>query len=208
MTENYLICVNDGQYTRRNSQSVIDLAIISENIYNEVKDCITLTHESVKSDHIAVYLDVKSEEKIEDNQTTEEIWNLKKIDWNKWKNTTKQIFSSFEYVNREKTDDLYRRFEIEFEKYCDGKVLFNEQLKCEELEKTYFKGNHLKTSSFDQTHYEEIMKKYKNISEEMFDQEMEEKEYNEPIDPDELIGAIQRLKNDTAPGPDQIFQNY
>ncbi|CAG2194269.1 unnamed protein product [Mytilus edulis] len=88
---------------------------------------------------------------------------------------------------------------------CDGKVLFNEQLKCEELEKTYFKGNHLKTSSFDQTHYEEIMKKYKNISEEMFDQEMEEKEYNEPIDPDELIGAIQRLKNDTAPGPDQIF---
>ncbi|CAG2243558.1 unnamed protein product [Mytilus edulis] len=313
MTENYLICVNDGQYTRRNSQSVIDLAIISENIYNEVKDCITLTHESVKSDHIAVYLDVKSEEKIEDNQTTEEIWNLKKIDWNKWKNTTKQIFSSFEYVNREKTDDLYRRFEIEFEKCmedtipkiakrklishrhpvwwneevkdfkrklnqaqrrfksrstpenfqilknaesefqeitekaqeewgehlgekltnartakdrwnafkkmtkkttnnivlpfidCDGKVLFNEQLKCEELEKTYFKGNHLKTSSFDQTHYEEIMKKYKNISEEMFDQEMEEKEYNEPIDPDELIGAIQRLKNDTAPGPDQIF---
>ncbi|VDI25046.1 Hypothetical predicted protein [Mytilus galloprovincialis] len=34
---------------------------------------------------------------------------------------------------------------------------------------------------------------------------MEEKEYNEPIDLDELIGAIQRLKNDTAPGPDQIF---
>ncbi|CAG2212552.1 unnamed protein product [Mytilus edulis] len=91
------------------------------------------------------------------------------------------------------------------ERDCDGKVLFNEQLKCEELKKTYFKGNHLKTSSFDQTHYEEIMKKYKNISEEMFDQEMEEKEYNEPIDPDELIGAIQRLKNDTAPDLIKFF---
>ena len=56
MSDNQLICVNDGQYTRRNSRSVIDLAIISKENYHIVLDCTTLTHEKVQSDHIAILL--------------------------------------------------------------------------------------------------------------------------------------------------------
>ncbi|XP_063415836.1 uncharacterized protein LOC134697486 [Mytilus trossulus] len=112
MTTSNLICTNDGQYTRRNSSSVIDIVLVSQEIYNSVSDCITLTHETVQSDHIAVYLNIQSEENVEIEEM-EETWNLKKADWKKWKESTKEKFQHFIFDREEKVQDLYNRFEKE-----------------------------------------------------------------------------------------------
>ena len=53
-----LICINDGQPSRRQSDSVIDLLIVSRRVVPEVAMCETLSHEVIRSDHIGVLLDV------------------------------------------------------------------------------------------------------------------------------------------------------
>jgi len=42
MTQNKLICINDGQATRRQSKSVIDLALVMQCMYKKVIECSTL----------------------------------------------------------------------------------------------------------------------------------------------------------------------
>ncbi|CAG2249769.1 ABT1 [Mytilus edulis] len=49
MTTSKLICVNDDQATRRASSFVIDLFLISRKLFNDVKNCVTLTHEKENS---------------------------------------------------------------------------------------------------------------------------------------------------------------
>ncbi|VDI50931.1 Hypothetical predicted protein [Mytilus galloprovincialis] len=43
----------------------------------------------------------------------EETWNLKKADWKKWKESTKEKFQHFIFDREEKVQDLYNRFEKE-----------------------------------------------------------------------------------------------
>ncbi|CAG2208490.1 unnamed protein product [Mytilus edulis] len=90
-----LICVNDGQATRRNCDSIIDLALISQNIYNIVEECTTLTHEKVTSDHICIMLDLNMGSKKGNSMTSnknEENLNIRKCNWEEWKETTEEYF--------------------------------------------------------------------------------------------------------------------
>ncbi|CAG2203499.1 unnamed protein product [Mytilus edulis] len=106
-----LICVNDEQATRRASSSVIDLFLISRQLFNDVKNCVTLTHEKVQSDHIAVLLDFNAGNPHEENTSEEEYWNIKKCDWNAWKETAKDSFSKLSFPQNENIENNYNRFE-------------------------------------------------------------------------------------------------
>ena len=54
MSKYNLICLNDGQPTKRSSSSVIDLVLSSAGLVQYSKECSTLSHEKIRSDHIAV----------------------------------------------------------------------------------------------------------------------------------------------------------
>ena len=49
-----LVCYNDGQPTRRDSNSEIDLVLCSAELYKHSQRRATSTHEKIRSDHIAV----------------------------------------------------------------------------------------------------------------------------------------------------------
>ena len=49
--------MNDGQPTRRNSSSVIDLVLCSVGLVQYSRECSTLSHEKVRSDHIAIFFE-------------------------------------------------------------------------------------------------------------------------------------------------------
>ena len=63
LLRNGLLCINDGQPTRRASDSVIDLFVVSPRVIPEVVMCETMTCESIRSDHIGVLLQVYKERK-------------------------------------------------------------------------------------------------------------------------------------------------
>ncbi|VDI80206.1 Hypothetical predicted protein [Mytilus galloprovincialis] len=86
MTTSRLICVNDEQATRRASSSV-------------------------QSDHIAVLLDFNAGNPHEENTSEEEYWNIKKCDWNAWKETAKDSFSKLSFPQNENIENNYNRFE-------------------------------------------------------------------------------------------------
>ena len=60
LAANRLLVHNDGQLTRRGGPSVIDLTITSTALENLVTSCSTLTHESVRSDHISILTDINA----------------------------------------------------------------------------------------------------------------------------------------------------
>ena len=53
-----LSCVNDDQPTRRESNSIIDLFVVSPLLVRKIIHCQTLAHEQVRSDHISVLLEL------------------------------------------------------------------------------------------------------------------------------------------------------
>lgn len=69
-----LICINDGNPTRRNSKSVTDLFLITPKLKKDVRLCSTLVQQNVRSDHIAVLLDL--EDNLEQNKFEEEKFYL------------------------------------------------------------------------------------------------------------------------------------
>ncbi len=90
MDNNSLICMNDGQQTRRNSPSVIDLFIVHSSLVPKVTKCETLSHEQVRSDHIHVLMQIDIENETKDNVLTEERWIIKKVDGEKWEKITNE----------------------------------------------------------------------------------------------------------------------
>ncbi|MEW8545066.1 MAG: reverse transcriptase domain-containing protein, partial [Candidatus Thiodiazotropha sp.] len=94
MSRNNLVCNNDGQPTRRESTSVIDLVLSSAEFAKYSLSSTTLTHEKIRSDHIAVLLeadfDVKSVE-----PSIRMIRPVKKADWGEWKEVTENKFENF-----------------------------------------------------------------------------------------------------------------
>ena len=106
---NRLIIHNDGQPTRRGGQSVIDLIITSAGIGTLVKDCSTLTHESVRSDHIAILSDFDIDVQ-ESMAQTKEVRQLRKVNWNDWRERTETDFSRWMLQDFECFDEAYEDF--------------------------------------------------------------------------------------------------
>ena len=73
------MCVNDGFQTRRNSESVIYLFTVKPHLNRNISRCITLTHESVCSDHIGILMEIVDAEG-EDFNTTER-FHMHETDW-------------------------------------------------------------------------------------------------------------------------------
>ena len=84
ISTNNMVCVNDGQPTRRNSNSVIDLILMSSPFKKTLEICDTLTHENIKSDHIGILLQIDVCSK-DNKDTTKTIFQLNKVNWNNWK---------------------------------------------------------------------------------------------------------------------------
>jgi len=111
IANNNLICVNDGQATRRQCQSVIDLVIVSQDYYQNVLDCTTLSHERVQSDHIAVYTQVDFATSQEEEIENESRWNIRKCNWSEWTVATNDIFADYELNYNDNFGDIYQNFE-------------------------------------------------------------------------------------------------
>ena len=89
-----LIFHNDGQQTRRNNNTVIDLILTSASPSHLVSSCCTLTHEKVRSDHIPIYLDGIFD--IRDVAPhTKSVKQIRKVDWAKWKSVTEDKFQGW-----------------------------------------------------------------------------------------------------------------
>jgi hypothetical protein len=106
--------LNDGQATRRNSNSIIDLALTTQTTYKKSLECTTLTHENVKSDHIGIY--VKLHSCITDSKREDEDpkWNIHKCDLGLWKQTTKDQFSNVQLNDDQNLEHMYQQFEDNF----------------------------------------------------------------------------------------------
>ena len=90
---NALLCINDGQPTRRLSDSVIDLFIVSPRVVPEVAVCETMSHEAVRSDHIGVLLEVYPQTR-QDNSIFEK-YIVSKADYSRWQECTEERFSQW-----------------------------------------------------------------------------------------------------------------
>ena len=58
MQRNNRLCMTDGKPTRRNSDSVNDLFIVTPRVVPQVVMCETKTDEAIRSNHNSVLLDV------------------------------------------------------------------------------------------------------------------------------------------------------
>ena len=94
LSKNNLIVHNDGQPTRRGKSSIIDLIISSSTLSNVVASCDTLSHEVVRSDHIAILTELSIDKKT-DSDGTRNIRSFKKADWHAWKEMTDTKFSTW-----------------------------------------------------------------------------------------------------------------
>ena len=103
LTKQNMICVNDCLPTRRNSDSIIDLVLMSSEFQKHLTSCNTLTHESIRSDHISVLTDISI---CSDDTwgTPKKVWQLNKVDWNEWKNRTEHRFG--EWIENRPTDEM------------------------------------------------------------------------------------------------------
>ena len=80
MTKCDLVVHNDGQQTRRQNNTVIDLVPTSAPLAHLISSCCTLTHEKVRSDHVPIFF--KGDFDKDDVQArTKVIKQLKKVDW-------------------------------------------------------------------------------------------------------------------------------
>ena len=73
------VCVNDGVDKRRNSESVF---LIKSRLNRNVSRCVTLTPDSVSSDHIAILMEA-ADGATEVPETVER-YQIHKSDWEKW----------------------------------------------------------------------------------------------------------------------------
>lgn len=108
--ETGIVCMNDGQPTRRASDSVIDLYLVSPKLVQHVESCQTLSHENVRSDHIGVSLELfKLPEK---DPVSVERWVISKTDWNIWNKCTEKGFKEWNKMTEsfESMDEMAESF--------------------------------------------------------------------------------------------------
>ena len=105
-----LICINDGKPTRRQSDSVIDLFIVSPRVVPEVAICETMSHEVIRSDHIGVLLQVYEEYRY--TNAILEKFIIGKAKYNIWSECTEKRFkvwneSDFKYNSVDEMADSF-----------------------------------------------------------------------------------------------------
>ena len=93
MHRNGLLCINDGQPTRRNSDSVIDLFLVTPRVIPEVIMFETMTGEAIRSDHIGVLLEVYQSRK--ESSATREKFIISKAKWDVWRDCTEEKFKEW-----------------------------------------------------------------------------------------------------------------
>ena len=110
LLRNGLLCINDGQPTRRASDSVIDLFVVSPRVIPEVVMCETMTCENIRSDHIGVLLQVYKEK--DTSKVTVEKYVTSKTDWELWKTCSEQRFKLWNEADTEfeTVDDMAESF--------------------------------------------------------------------------------------------------
>ena len=89
-----LSCVNDDQPTRRESDSIIDLFVVSPSLIKKVIQCQTLSHEQVRSDHISVLLELDCC-RTEGADVREERYCIHDVNWEEWVKISESIFLEF-----------------------------------------------------------------------------------------------------------------
>ena len=89
-----LSCVNDDQPTRRESDSIIDLFVVSPPLVRKIIQCQTLTHEHVSSDHISVLLEIDCY-KSESSDIREERYCIKDVSWQEWNKVSERELMVF-----------------------------------------------------------------------------------------------------------------
>ena len=89
-----LSCVNDDQPTRRESDSIIDLLVVSPSLIKKVIQCQTLSHEQVRSDHISVLLELDSC-RTEGADVREERYCIHDVNWEEWVKISESEFLEF-----------------------------------------------------------------------------------------------------------------
>ena len=94
LSKNNMIVHNDGQPTRRGKSSVIDLVITSATLSSTVASCDTLTHEVVRSNHVAILTELAIN-KTSDCDGTRKFRSFKQADWHAWKEVTDTNFSTW-----------------------------------------------------------------------------------------------------------------
>ena len=109
LTKCNLICVNDGQPTKRNSSSVIDLVLCSAELVQYSRECSTLSHEKVRSDHIAAFFEADFD-LTETSPSIKVVRPIKKADWGKWQETTEIQCEDFEAQSSGNLEEDYARF--------------------------------------------------------------------------------------------------
>ena len=109
LTKCNLICMNDGQPTRRNSSSVIDLVLCSAELVQYSRECSILSHEKVRSDHIAIFFEADFD-LTESSPSIKVVRPIKKRDWRKWQETTEIQFEDFEAQSSGNLEEDYARF--------------------------------------------------------------------------------------------------
>ena len=89
-----LSCVNDDQPTRGESNSIIDLFIVSPSLVRKIIHCQTLTHEQVRSDHISILLETDCF-KTDSSDVRQERYCMKNVSWEEWQNVSEREFKDF-----------------------------------------------------------------------------------------------------------------
>ena len=109
MSKCNLICLNDGQPTRRNSNSVIDLVLSSAGLVQYSEECSTLSHEKIRSDHIAVIYEATFD-RTDSTPDFRTVRSIKKAEWGKWKEVTDEKFVNFVANASGRLEEDYSRF--------------------------------------------------------------------------------------------------
>ena len=117
-------CVNDDQPTRRQSDSIIDLFIVSPPLVRKIIHCQTLTHGQVRSDHISVLLEMYRC-KTDSSDVRQERYCMNNVSWEEWHNVSEREFMDFNNRTNNTMDlsSLYSDFGDTFNK-CKWKKWF------------------------------------------------------------------------------------
>ena len=113
---NALLCINDGQPTRRLSDSVIDRFIVSPRVVPEEVVCDTISHEAVRPDHIWVLLEVYPQ--IRQNNAIFETFIVNKADYS-WKECTEERLKQWNDsdIQYRSVDDMAEAFTESYTEY-------------------------------------------------------------------------------------------
>jgi ribonuclease HI len=118
-----LLCINDCLPTKRKDDSVIDLFVVNPQLIPRVELCATLAHEQIRSDHVAVLLEI---DKVEPQDRKVEKYLIGNTDWEEWNKVSESLFATWNTENAARewvsVEDIYTSFNLVFNKCRDKSV--------------------------------------------------------------------------------------